>query len=101
MGAGNPAPLSWPHPGFMLSLDFPIKHRLGVFLDELDERVLAAGGRLYFAKDSRANAKHVPEMYPRLDEWRIIRAEADPGGVFVSDLARRLELVPTTRSQFA
>ncbi|MBV8181901.1 MAG: FAD-binding oxidoreductase [Mycobacterium sp.] len=93
MGEGNRAPLSWPHPGFMLSLDFPIKDGIGAFLDGLDERVLAAGGRLYFAKDSRAKAHHVPQMYPRLDEWRAVRAKADPDGVFMSDLARRLELV--------
>lgn len=75
MGAGNRAPLSWPHPGFMLSLDFPIKPGIGAFLDTLDERVLDAGGRLYFAKDSRAKAQHIPQMYPRLDEWRAIRAK--------------------------
>lgn len=93
MGASNRAPLSWPHPGFMLSLDFPIKPGIGAFLDGLDERVLDAGGRLYFAKDSRAKARDIPKMYPCLDEWRTIRNNADPGGVFVSDLARRLELV--------
>lgn len=94
MGAGNRAPLSWPHPGFMLSLDFPIKPGIGAFFDSLDERVLDAGGRLYFAKDSRAKARYIPQMYPRLDEWRAVRAKADPEGVFMSDLARRLELVP-------
>jgi len=29
-------------------------------------------------------------MYPRLQEWLTIREKADPHGVFVSDLARRL-----------
>lgn len=96
MGPGNRAPLSWPHPGFMLSLDFPFKPGIGAFLDALDERVLDAGGRLYFAKDSRAKAHHIPQMYPRLNEWRMVRAKADPDGVFISDLARRLELI--TRS---
>jgi decaprenylphospho-beta-D-ribofuranose 2-oxidase len=93
MGAGNQAPLSWPHPGFMLSLDFPIKGGLGAFLDDIDERVLQAGGRLYFAKESRAKAHLIPPMYPRLDEWRATRAKADPDGVFISDLARRLNLI--------
>jgi decaprenylphospho-beta-D-ribofuranose 2-oxidase len=31
-------------------------------------------------------------MYPRLDDFRALRAELDPRGVFVSDLARRLAL---------
>jgi decaprenylphospho-beta-D-ribofuranose 2-oxidase len=94
MGDGNRAPLSWRHPGFMLSLDFPIKPGIGAFLDSLDERVRDAGGRLYFAKDPRAKAHHIPQMYPRLNEWRTTRAKADRDGVFMSDLARRLELVP-------
>lgn len=93
MGDANPAPLSWPHPGFMLSLDFPMRPGLGRFCDELDERVLAAGGRLYFAKDSRTTPDRVARMYPRLDEWRAVRDAADPDGVFVSDLARRLRSV--------
>jgi decaprenylphospho-beta-D-ribofuranose 2-oxidase len=94
MGKGNRAPLSWPHPGFMLSLDFPVRRDIGAFFDSLDERVLDAGGRLYFAKDSCAKAYLIPKMYPRLDEWRAVRAKADPDRVFMSDLARRLELVP-------
>ncbi|WSJ19986.1 FAD-binding oxidoreductase [Nocardia sp. NBC_01327] len=93
MGPGNRAPLSWPHPGFMLSLDFPIAPGLHEFCTELDERVLAAGGRLYFAKDSRTSPEMVRAMYPRLEEWRRIRDSVDPERVFVSDMDRRLHLV--------
>jgi decaprenylphospho-beta-D-ribofuranose 2-oxidase len=31
-------------------------------------------------------------MYPRLDDFRALRADVDPRGVFMSDLARRLTL---------
>jgi len=31
-------------------------------------------------------------MYPRLDELRQVRRSVDPEGIFVSDMARRLEL---------
>jgi decaprenylphospho-beta-D-ribofuranose 2-oxidase len=31
-------------------------------------------------------------MYPRLDDFRALRARYDPRGVFTSDLARRLNL---------
>ncbi|NIH86070.1 decaprenylphospho-beta-D-ribofuranose 2-oxidase [Amycolatopsis granulosa] len=92
MGEGNRAPLSWPSPGWMLSVDFPIKGGLGRFCTELDEDVLAAGGRLYTAKDSRTTPETFAKMYPRLEEWRKIRQSVDPEGVFASDMSRRLEL---------
>jgi decaprenylphospho-beta-D-ribofuranose 2-oxidase len=31
-------------------------------------------------------------MYPRLDEFRKLRAELDPAGILASDLSRRLGL---------
>ncbi|HVV13597.1 FAD-binding oxidoreductase [Amycolatopsis sp.] len=92
MGEGNAAPLSWPSPGWMLSVDFPIKGGLGRFCNDLDEDVLAAGGRLYTAKDSRTSAETFAKMYPRLDEWRKVRHSVDPEGVFASDMSRRLGL---------
>ncbi|WP_218952325.1 FAD-binding oxidoreductase [Amycolatopsis anabasis] len=98
MGEANPAPLSWPHPGYMLSLDFPMKDGLHRFCQDLDDQVLDAGGRLYFAKDSRTTREMIERMYPRLDQWRRIRDTADPGGTFVSDMARRLGIT-THRTQ--
>lgn len=92
MGESNQAPLSWPHPGWMLSVDFPIKDGLHRFCEELDDEVLGAGGRLYFAKDSRTTPEMIRQMYPRLDEWRKVRAAVDPDGIFRSDLSRRLAL---------
>ncbi|MBK1783622.1 FAD-binding oxidoreductase [Prauserella cavernicola] len=90
MGEAGRAPLSWPRPGYMLSLDFPMKDGLDRLCQELDERVLAVRGRLYFAKDSRTAPEMIRHMYPRLGEWRRTRDAADPEGVFVSDLSRRL-----------
>jgi len=92
MGAGNRAPLSFPHPGWMVCLDFPIKAGLSRFCRELDDEVLAIGGRLYTAKDSRTDPEQFARMYPRLDEWRKVRHSVDPEGVFASDMSRRLEL---------
>lgn len=92
MGEGNRAPLSFPHPGWLVCLDFPIKPGLGRFCDELDAEVLALGGRLYTAKDSRTSPETFAKMYPRLDDWRKIRRSVDPDGVFASDMSRRLEL---------
>jgi FAD/FMN-containing dehydrogenase len=92
MGEANQAPLSWPAPGWMLSVEFPIKNGLGRLCTELDQAVLAAGGRLYTAKDSRTSAETFAAMYPRLDEWHKIRRSVDPEGIFVSDMSRRLAL---------
>ncbi|MER7016208.1 FAD-binding oxidoreductase [Saccharopolyspora sp. NPDC000359] len=92
MGEGNRAPLSYPHPGWLVCLDFPIVKGLGRFCTELDEDVLALGGRLYTAKDSRTTAGTFHKMYPRVDEFRKIRQTVDPEGIFASDMSRRLEL---------
>ena len=92
LGPGNPAPLSFPMPGWTLTVDLPIEHGLDRLCDALDEQVIAAGGRVYLAKDSRLSAAAFRKMYPRLEEFLAIRREVDPDGIFNSDLARRLEI---------
>jgi len=92
-GAANPAPLSFPQPGWTLALDIPAAiPGLSVALSELDDLVAAAGGRIYLAKDSRLRPDLLPLMYPRLTEWQSGRARLDPTHRFNSDLARRLLL---------
>jgi decaprenylphospho-beta-D-ribofuranose 2-oxidase len=92
-GEGNAAPLSYPMAGWNVCVDFPIKSGLHEFLKGLDARILEFGGRLYTAKDSRTNAETFHAMYPEIDSWIATRRRIDPHAVFVSDLARRLELV--------
>ena len=92
-GAGDQGMLSFPMPGWTLALDFPARTPwLRQLLSELDEMVLEAGGRLYLAKDSRIPAELMPQMYPRYEDFRRLRAKVDPAGVFASDLSRRLAL---------
>jgi decaprenylphospho-beta-D-ribofuranose 2-oxidase len=92
-GPGNRAPLSFPMAGWNVAMDFPNQPGVNGFLNELDQRVLEFGGRVYTAKDSRVNAETFHAMYPRIDEWIALRRKADPNGVFASDMARRLELL--------
>jgi decaprenylphospho-beta-D-ribofuranose 2-oxidase len=91
-GPGNRAPLSFPTGGWTLAVDLPVTPQLGDLLRRLDRLVVDAGGRVYLAKDARLDPAALRAMYPRLDEFRKIRAEVDPGDVFRSDLARRLDL---------
>jgi decaprenylphospho-beta-D-ribofuranose 2-oxidase len=91
-GAANPSPLSFPMPGWTLTVDLPIEHGLDKLCDALDTEVVGAGGRVYLAKDSRLSASAFRKMYPRLEDFLAVRRDVDPDGIFNSDLARRLEL---------
>lgn len=90
-GDPDPAPLSFPMAGWTLALDIPLGHRtIAAVLDELDELVAAARGRVYLAKDGRLRPELLRVMYPRTDEWLAVRERADPDGLLASDLWRRL-----------
>lgn len=92
-GAGGTGHLSFPTPGWTLALDLPLgAPGLGAVLDELDDLVAGAGGRVYLAKDGRLRPELVSAMYPRLAPWRQVRREVDPHGVLCSDLGVRLGL---------
>ena len=96
-GPSNPAPLSFPIPGWTLAADVPaaVPGLLEV-LDQLDEEVAAAGGRLYLAKDSRQSGKAMKNSYIRLPDWKQNLVLIDQTPKFFSDIAERLFNKPTT-----
>ncbi len=94
MGPASKGMLSFPMDGYTLALDIPLTNDLVDFLKKLDEIVLAHGGRVYLAKDSRLPAPAFRAMYPRLDEFLAVKREVDPENRFCSDMAKRLEIVP-------
>jgi decaprenylphospho-beta-D-ribofuranose 2-oxidase len=99
-GPGDPGPLSFPGPGWTLTLDVAAgRPGLAELLDDLDQPVVDAGGRVYLAKDARLDPGLLAAMYPRLDAWREVQARVDPDGTFQSDLGRRLGLCRPRRRE--
>jgi decaprenylphospho-beta-D-ribofuranose 2-oxidase len=85
--------ISFPSKGWTLTVDIPTGVTgLGELLDELDEKIVDAGGRVYLAKDSRMNPRLLESMYPLINEFRKVKNEIDPENVFQSNLGRRLGL---------
>lgn len=95
LGPGDPAPLGFAQDGWTLAVDLPSRwDGLEEALRELDRLVIAAGGRVYLAKDRRLAPESFHTMYPSHRTWRQTRDAMDPDGLFGSDLSRRLDLTP-------
>ena len=82
--------MSFALPGYTLALDFPMSSSILNFLDELDRLVVAAGGRLYLAKDARQSRATFEAGYPALQRFNEIRRSLDPMGRIRSRLSQRL-----------
>jgi decaprenylphospho-beta-D-ribofuranose 2-oxidase len=93
LGKTAPGHISFPMPGYAFSVDIPAGGRSTLAaLDRCDDITVAAGGRLYLAKDARMRAELFPVMYQRHRKWLDIVRRYDPDGVFASDMSRRLKL---------
>ncbi len=91
-GPGNESPLSFPAPGWTLAVDLPATDKALHGLHALDRLVVAAGGRVYLAKDSRLQRELFEAMYPNLAAFAAVRRQVDPDRRFMSDLGVRLGL---------
>jgi len=82
--------MSFPLRGYTLAMDFPITDTLFDFLNQIDALVVAAGGRLYLAKDARQSRETFEAGYPSLPAFRDIRRRIGAGDRLVSHLSARL-----------
>jgi len=78
-GPESEAHLSFPLEGTTLALDLPYRGpRTEALVHELNATVIAAGGRVYLAKDAVTRPQDFARMVPRLAEWRKVRDRWDP-----------------------
>jgi decaprenylphospho-beta-D-ribofuranose 2-oxidase len=78
-GPESDAYLSFPLEGTTLALDLPYRGpATEALVHELNAVVIAAGGRVYLAKDAVTRAEDFALMVPRLAQWRRIRDAWDP-----------------------
>src|SRR5262249_37172894 len=81
----SPAIVSFPRPGYTLTLDFPTKVAATLeLLADLDRITVAAGGAVNPYKDGRMSAGTFAASFP---DWRMLEAARDPA--FMSDFWRR------------
>jgi FAD/FMN-containing dehydrogenase len=84
--------LSFPMPGYTLALDFPATPANLALLDRLDAITADHGGRIYLTKDARLSPAMLARGYPRLQEFRDLRAQYGLDRRFSSLLSQRLGL---------
>jgi decaprenylphospho-beta-D-ribofuranose 2-oxidase len=82
--------------GFSLAMDFKVTdgNRTSLFqlTQDFDRIVLAAGGKLYFAKNSETTAETARAFYGEetLKKFKRSKKRCDPDGLLESDLYRRI-----------
>ncbi len=92
LGPDDAGMMAFPMDGYTLALDFPASEKSFRLCDELDSRVLAHGGRIYFAKDARQSRNLVEAGYPNLAAFREIRRQSGAVSRFGSLQSERLGL---------
>jgi len=63
LGKANKSKMGFPMSGYTIALDFKVSKKIFKFLDELDEIIIKAGGKIYLAKDARMKASTFQFFY--------------------------------------
>ena len=82
--------LSFPQPGTSIALDLAMRDDTQALIDQMNECVLAEGGRIYLAKDALTRPEHFRAMETRLDRFLDVRRTWDPDGRIRSAQSVRL-----------
>ncbi len=84
--------------GFSMAMDFPVtksnKEKLWELCYAMDEIVLKAKGRFYFAKDSTLRKRVMESYFPKanLKKFLSLKKKYDPKGILQTDLYNRVFL---------
>ena len=82
--------LSFPMAGTSIALDLAMRDDTQALIDQMNERVIAEGGRIYLAKDALTRPEHFRAMESRLDRFLDVRRTWDPDGRIRSAQSVRL-----------
>ncbi len=83
---------SFPMEGYTLALDFPVNDKSLRLMTDLDQMVVAHGGRFNLAKDARLPAEVLGKADPRVAEFVAMRKARGLTQAFTSEQAQRLGL---------
>lgn len=92
LGPGRAGYLSFPTEGYTLAIDLPNRDGVQPLLQGLEDVMLAAGGRVYLAKDGHVSKAAMPAMYPDLPAFQDVIRRVDPDAKFASAMTKRLNL---------
>jgi decaprenylphospho-beta-D-ribofuranose 2-oxidase len=82
--------------GFSFAMDFKVttsnRDRLWDLCHRMDDVVLDAGGRFYFAKDATLDSETAHRIWPKedLQSFHRLKQDMDPQGLLQTSLSRRL-----------
>lgn len=82
--------LSFPKEGTSIALDLAMRDDTQRLVDQMNECVIAEGGRIYLAKDALTRPEHFRAMESRLDRFLAVRRTWDPDGRIRSAQSVRL-----------
>lgn len=89
-------PLSYSGEGYSIGVDVQLRgrpiHEVEAFATEIFNFTESHGGKVYLAKDEMLDKRTFRRMYPRVDDFMVLKRAIDPKGLLASDLYRRLFL---------